>query len=80
MVQVVAFSDRLVDFSIAEDSLEAVLQRGESINFGSTDCSLPMVYAREADLDVDAFIVMTDNETCKPPRHLHTPYPCKNHT
>jgi hypothetical protein len=62
---VVAFSDRLVDFSIAkEDTLDVVLQRGSKINFGSTDCSLPMVYAKEAGLDIDAFIIMTDNETC----------------
>lgn len=30
---------------------------------GSTDCSLPMVYAKEKNLDIDAFIVYTDNET-----------------
>ena len=31
--------------------------------FGSTDCSLPMLRAIHEDLNVDAFIVMTDNET-----------------
>ena len=30
---------------------------------GGTDCSLPMVYALDKGLDVDAFIVYTDNET-----------------
>jgi 60 kDa SS-A/Ro ribonucleoprotein len=31
--------------------------------FGATDCSLPMLRATEEGLDVDVFIVMTDNET-----------------
>jgi 60 kDa SS-A/Ro ribonucleoprotein len=31
--------------------------------FGSTDCSLPMLRAIHENLNVDAFIVMTDNET-----------------
>jgi 60 kDa SS-A/Ro ribonucleoprotein len=32
-------------------------------NFGATDCSLPMVYAMKHNLKVDAFVVITDNET-----------------
>ena len=31
--------------------------------FGGTDCALPMLYASEKGLKVDAFVVMTDNET-----------------
>jgi 60 kDa SS-A/Ro ribonucleoprotein len=31
--------------------------------FGSTDCSLPMVYAKKNKLDVDCFAVFTDSET-----------------
>ena len=31
--------------------------------FGGTDCALPMLYALEKRLEVDAFVVMTDNET-----------------
>ena len=34
-----------------------------TVPFGSTDCSLPMMRAMEEGLDVDVFIVMTDNET-----------------
>jgi 60 kDa SS-A/Ro ribonucleoprotein len=30
---------------------------------GGTDCSLPMVYAQKAKLDVDSFITLTDSET-----------------
>lgn len=31
--------------------------------FGGTDCALPMIYAKEKGLQVDAFVVLTDNET-----------------
>lgn len=31
--------------------------------FGGTDCALPMLYALERKLDVDVFVVLTDNET-----------------
>lgn len=31
--------------------------------FGRTDCALPMIWARENKVNVDAFIVLTDNET-----------------
>jgi 60 kDa SS-A/Ro ribonucleoprotein len=31
--------------------------------FGGTDCALPMLYAAKKRLAVDAFVVMTDNET-----------------
>ena len=30
---------------------------------GGTDCALPMIYAKEKKLEVDVFIVYTDNET-----------------
>lgn len=33
------------------------------IPFGGTDCALPMLYAIEKGLEVDAFVVLTDNET-----------------
>lgn len=32
-------------------------------NFGATDCALPMIYAMEKELEVDAFVVYTDSET-----------------
>jgi 60 kDa SS-A/Ro ribonucleoprotein len=31
--------------------------------FSGTDCSLPMIYAKENNLKYDAFVVYTDNET-----------------
>jgi 60 kDa SS-A/Ro ribonucleoprotein len=43
--------------------LDDVVQATERINFGGTDCSLPMICARQNQLDVDQFIVYTDSET-----------------
>jgi hypothetical protein len=37
--------------------------RATDAPYGATDCSLPMLRAIDENLDVDVFIVMTDNET-----------------
>ena len=31
--------------------------------FGSTDCALPMLYCQNNNIDVDAIVIYTDNET-----------------
>jgi 60 kDa SS-A/Ro ribonucleoprotein len=33
------------------------------VNWGGTDCSLPMTWALENRVEVDTFVVITDNET-----------------
>lgn len=43
--------------------LPDVVSTVANLPFGGTDCSLPMLYAIERGLEVDAFVVMTDNET-----------------
>lgn len=45
------------------ERLDDVVKRMDDMTFGGTDCALPMLYAIEKDIDVDAFVVMTDNET-----------------
>lgn len=40
-----------------------------NLPFGGTDCSLPMRYAAEKTLEVDAFVVYTDSETWAGPVH-----------
>ncbi len=45
------------------ESLDAVIQKTAALPMGGTDCALPMLYASAKKLDVDAFIVITDNET-----------------
>jgi 60 kDa SS-A/Ro ribonucleoprotein len=42
-----------------DDALKLTLNQ----NFGATDCSKPMKYAMRMELEVDVFVVYTDNET-----------------
>jgi 60 kDa SS-A/Ro ribonucleoprotein len=55
----------------ATTSLPDALKKVQAINFGSTDCSLPMECALENDIPVDTFVVITDNETYEGKRHPH---------
>lgn len=47
----------------AKDSLKTAMSKTRKHNFGGTDCALPMVYAKQNSLEVDTFVVYTDNET-----------------
>ena len=47
----------------AKSSLNDVLKETKNVNFGGTDCSLPMLDAIQKKLPVDCFIVLTDSET-----------------
>jgi 60 kDa SS-A/Ro ribonucleoprotein len=42
-----------------DDAVSAV----SNLPFGGTDCALPMLYALEKHMKVDAFVVYTDSET-----------------
>ena len=44
-----------------DDGLKAMEKLQEKV--GGTDCALPMVYATERGMAVDAFLIYTDNET-----------------
>jgi len=43
--------------------LDDVLKVIDDLPFAGTDCALPMLYATENNIDVDAFIIYTDSET-----------------
>lgn len=43
--------------------LDTVVSEMRRQDFGGTDCALPMIYATEKDLPIDAFVIYTDNET-----------------
>ncbi len=59
-----AFSHTFSNLNItAKDSLDTVIRRTSNLPLGGTDCALPMQYAIENKLDVDVFVVLTDNET-----------------
>lgn len=67
---VMGFSHQFVDLKVQSgEKLTALMQRINGIPFGRTDCSLPMEYAIQNKLDVDAFVVITDNETYQGKRH-----------
>jgi 60 kDa SS-A/Ro ribonucleoprotein len=59
-----AFADGLRPLPIsARSRLDDALRLTRGVNFGATDCSLPMLHALEKRLAVDAFVVLTDCET-----------------
>jgi 60 kDa SS-A/Ro ribonucleoprotein len=61
---VMAFADGLKPLPLtAKMSLDGVLRHTRNVNFGGTDCALPMLYALGNGLGVDVFVVLTDNET-----------------
>lgn len=43
--------------------LDDVVRKMGEMHFGGTDCSLPMLYAIQEGLEVDAFVIYTDHET-----------------
>ena len=43
--------------------LDDVMKVMDGLPFGGTDCSLPMIWATKNKLEVDTFVVYTDNET-----------------
>lgn len=51
--------------------LDDVVRYTRSLSFGATDCALPMLYAIEKNLDVDVFVIYTDNETWAGDVHPH---------
>ncbi len=44
-------------------SLSSAMEKVRLSNFGATDCSLPMLYAAKNNIEVDTFVIITDNET-----------------
>ena len=58
------FGHTFVDLGLRpEMTLGEVLAITDSNNFGGTDCSIPMQFALENNIDVDVFTVYTDNQT-----------------
>lgn len=60
----VAFSDGIADLAIgARMSLPEVVNAIQGLPFKRTDCAAPMLHALDKGLEVDTFVVYTDNET-----------------
>lgn len=45
------------------ETLTGAVKKVSSLSFGATDCALPMLYALQNKLEVDVFVIYTDNET-----------------
>lgn len=61
---ILGFADTVRDLGITPRMrLDDVLRKTSSMTFGSTDASAAIRYALTKGLEVDTFIVMTDNET-----------------
>src|SRR4029079_16802850 len=46
-----------------DQRLDDVLRTTEGLPFGGTDCALPMLWAARMKVEVDTFVIYTDNET-----------------
>lgn len=51
--------------------LDDAVRYVNGLPFGPTDCALPMLYALEHDLEVDTFVLYTDNESWAGQVHPH---------
>lgn len=57
-------SSRMRDLGITpRDSMPDVLTKTRAMTMGRTDCALPMLDAMERGIEVDCFVILTDNET-----------------
>lgn len=60
----------IVDINITPRMrLDTVMEKMRAIPMGGTDCSLPMVWAKEQRVNVAGFVTYTDNETWHGPLH-----------
>jgi 60 kDa SS-A/Ro ribonucleoprotein len=58
------FSTHFIDLGIsAKTSLATAMREVSNRNFGGTDAALPMLWAAKNNVEVDTFVVITDNET-----------------
>jgi 60 kDa SS-A/Ro ribonucleoprotein len=58
------FCDRFVDLGITPKMrLDEVCRAAQRNNFGRTDCAQPVLWAMENRVEVDGFVIITDNET-----------------
>ncbi|MEM8712059.1 MAG: TROVE domain-containing protein [Planctomycetota bacterium] len=59
-----AFSHQFMDLPVSpEDSINEAMAKLAGMPFGATDCALPMQWALKERRPVDAFVILTDNET-----------------
>lgn len=70
--EVMGFGNTFFPLNVgATETVRELCRRVNGLPFQRTDCSLPMEYAIENKLNVDVFVVITDNETFAGKRHPH---------
>uniref|UniRef100_A0A183CFI6 TROVE domain-containing protein n=1 Tax=Globodera pallida TaxID=36090 RepID=A0A183CFI6_GLOPA len=63
-VDCVAFQQSLTSLPFSREStITEMVNFVSEMDFGSTDCALPMIWAAEQQREFDAFVVFTDSET-----------------
>lgn len=61
---IMGFADSFRNLGItARDRVDVAAKKVAGLSFGGTDASLPMTWALENKIQVDTFVVLTDNET-----------------
>lgn len=61
---ITAFSNTMVPINISpRQRLDDVVNTIERVRAGGTDCALPMAWALQNKVEVDTFVIYTDNET-----------------
>lgn len=69
---IIGFSDTLKPLNISpRQRLNDVIREISDLPFGATDCAQPMLYALAEGLEVDTFMIYTDNETWYGEIHPH---------
>lgn len=67
---IVGFTTNLKSINIsAKTRLDDAINKVSRLPFGGTDCSLPMIYAKETKREYDAFCIYTDSETWAGRKH-----------
>ncbi|WP_280481984.1 TROVE domain-containing protein [Nocardia cyriacigeorgica] len=70
--EIVAFSNGLRRIPLSpRQRLDDAIRTIESMPAGGTDCALPMLHALQQGIEVDVFVVYTDNETWAGNIHPH---------
>jgi 60 kDa SS-A/Ro ribonucleoprotein len=61
---ILGFCHRLMDLGISPKMrLDDVINKMNRNDWGATDCALPMIWAIDNKVEVDAFVIITDGET-----------------
>ena len=61
---IMGFADSFRDLGItAKDRVDVATRKVSGLTFGSTNASVPMIWALKNRIQVDTFVVLTDNET-----------------